>query len=87
MYIIKSKSYSEMLLFLICMLTKKTTKFQYEMNSSCNAVNMRHPKDISVTVTSIAGLGVPTSDVEETERICVPAVIVRLTNKLPRVLR
>lgn len=48
---------------------------------------MRHPKDISVTVTSIAGLGVPTSDVEETERICVPAVIVRLTNKLPRVLR
>lgn len=56
------------------------------MNSSCNAVNMRHPKDISVTVTSIAGLGVPTSDVEETERICVPAVIVRLTNKLPRVL-
>lgn len=56
------------------------------MNSSCNAVNMRHPKDISVTVTSIAGLGVPTSDVEETERICVPAVIVRFTNKLPRVL-
>lgn len=56
------------------------------MNSSCNAVNMRHPKDISVTVTSIAGLGVPTSDVEETERICVPAVIVRFTNKLPRVI-
>lgn len=52
----------------------------------CNAGNMQYPGDISVTGRPWGELSPPTSDGQETERVCVAVIVVRLAHKLPRVL-
>ena len=47
---------------------------------------MQYPGDISVTGRPWGQLSPPTSDGQETERVCVAVIVVRLTHKLPRVL-